>query len=422
VKPRPDVPSAARCRGRAAGHVAAALAVTGTLAGCAPATAPQSWLAEITAIANPATAGSRYPRLAAAPDGTVVMSWLAPEPDGGHALRYAYWSEGGFGAAATVASGEDWFVNWADFPSVVPGDDGLLAAHWLRKLPGHAYAYEVRLAISADRGRQWSEPATPHDDGTATEHGFVSLLPQDGGVLAAWLDGRHTSGGHDHASGSGAMTLRALSLARDGGAAGTGVELDARVCDCCQTGAALATDGPVIVYRDRDASEVRDIALVRWTDRGWSEPVRVHADGWRMPACPVNGPAVAARGAQVAVAWFTAPDRPRVRLAFSGDGGANFGAPLEVAAGAPLGRVDLVLLADGRAVVSWLEAGTSGARVLVQPWTQDGAAGEARVVTPSTGARSTGFLQLALAGDDLLFAWTDDGNPSAVRTAKARLN
>jgi hypothetical protein len=225
------------------------------------------------------------------------MSWLAPATGGGHELRYAYWGDGAFGASAVAAEGTDWFVNWADFPSVVPGPDGLLAAHWLRRLPGNAYAYEVRLAVSGDHGRHWSEPLTPHDDGTATEHGFVSLLPGNDGVLAAWLDGRHTAGGHDHEdSGGGAMTLRTQRFARDGNAAGPGIELDARVCDCCQTGAAMAAEGPVLVYRDRGDEEVRDISLVRWTSGGWQVPVRVHADRWRMPACPVNGPAVDAQG------------------------------------------------------------------------------------------------------------------------------
>lgn len=391
------------------------------LAACAPASSPANWLGPVAVIANPAPIGSRYPRLTSGPDGALVMSWLAPAGTG-HQLQYSRWHEGGFDAPATVAEGEDWFVNWADFPAVVPGPGGLLAAHWLRKLPGHAYAYEVRLAISSDRGLHWSEPRTPHDDGTATEHGFVSLLPHEGGVLAAWLDGRHTSGDHDHESAEdGAMTLRTLQHARDGSATGPGVELDARVCDCCQTGAAMTSDGPVIVYRDRSGDEVRDISIVRWTPGGWSAPAPVHADGWHMPACPVNGPSVDARDRQVVVAWFTAPDRARVRVAFSRDGGASFGPALEVASGTPIGRVDVALLPDGRAAVAWLDRDDSGTRVLVQPWTPDGAAGAAQVVAASSGARSTGFPQLAVAGNRLLFAWTDDADPSSVRTAAAQL-
>lgn len=415
-------PSAARATRAPRGT--ALLAVLSVLTGCSPASPPEPWLGPLVAIDNPAASGSRYPRLATATDGTIVMSWLAPAAGTGHELRYAYWDEGRFGASAVAATGEDWFVNWADFPSVVPGPDGLLAAHWLRRLPGNAYAYEVRLALSGDRGGHWSAPLTPHDDGTATEHGFVSLLPSDGGLIAAWLDGRHTTAGHDHdetgASG-GAMTLRTQQFARDGRGAQAGVELDARVCDCCQTSAAMAADGPVLVYRDRGTDEVRDIALVRRVHGEWQAPVRVHADRWHMPACPVNGPAVDANDSRVAVAWFTAADVPRVRLAFSHDGGASFDAPLEIAQGTPLGRVDVALLADGRAVVTWLDKGVEGAQVLVQPWTEHGASAPPRLVTASSGARSTGFPQLAVAGDRLLFAWTDDHDPTSVRTAAARL-
>jgi hypothetical protein len=391
------------------------------LAACAPASPHEPWLEPAVPVDNPAASGSRYPRLARAADGTVVMSWLAPAA-AGHELRYAYWGAGGFGAPAVVASGEDWFVNWADFPSVVPGPDGLLAAHWLRRLPGNAYAYEVRLAISGDGGRHWSAPLTPHDDGTPTEHGFVSLLPTDGGVLAAWLDGRRTSAGHDHAeAGGGATMLRALQLARDGRGAGPGVELDPRTCDCCQTDAAATDDGVVLVYRDRGPDEVRDVALVRLDGGRWSEPVRVHADGWRIEGCPVNGPAVAARGRTVVVAWFTSPDVPRVRLAFSNDAGRSFGPPLEVAQGSVTGRVDVVLLDGGRAVVSWLEGGTAGAALRARPFTRDGAAGAAVSVAAASVQRTAGFPQMVRAGDGLLFAWTDAAAPQQVRTAFARL-
>jgi hypothetical protein len=44
----------------------------------------------------------------------------------------------------------------------------------------------------------------------------------------------------------------------------------------------------------------------------------VHSDNWKIDACPVNGPAIAATGRRVAVAWFTAAnDTARVKLAFS---------------------------------------------------------------------------------------------------------
>ena len=40
----------------------------------------------------------------------------------------------------------------------------------------------------------------------------------------------------------------------------------------------------------------------------------VHDDGWKIAACPVNGPMLSARGRDVAIAWFTATGRPAARL------------------------------------------------------------------------------------------------------------
>ncbi len=263
------------------------------------------------------------------------------------------WSE-----PVEVASGPDWFINWADFPSVVPADTGPWAAHWLQQKPGGVYAYDVMTTLSDDGGRTWGEPRSPHDDGTPTEHGFVSMAQVGNQPYAVWLDGRATAGeGHAHGAdhhgpAPGAMTLRGALLQPQGAVAG--VEIDARVCDCCQTDTAATRDALVVVYRDRAADETRDILAARLVDGVWSKPVVVHADGWRIDACPVNGPAVAADGDTVVVAWFTAPDQPRVRLAFSQDGGRSFAPPIEVASGKVVGRVDVVALTAGRAVVSWL--------------------------------------------------------------------
>ncbi len=398
----------------------ACLATLG-LAACGPAGAPDAWLGAVTALDDPAGPGSRYPHLAVG-GGHVAMSWLQALPQGGFALQHARWRDGAWGPAATVTTGDDWFVNWADFPSVVPLDATTWAAHWLQQKPGSVYSYDVRIAVSRDGGRNWSAPMSPHDDGTPTEHGFVTLFAADGAVQAVWLDGRHTGGGHDHAAGAaGAMTVRSAFVGTDGRRTGSDVEIDARACDCCQTDAALTAEGPVVVYRDRSDREVRDIALVRYGGRRWSEPVQVHEDGWEIDACPVNGPAVDARGRTVVVAWFTAPDVPRIWLAFSQDAGRTFGPPVEVASGDIAGRVDVVLLEDGRAVVSWLQPSAGGAEIRAQPFGRDGPAGAPVVIASSSVQRASGFPQMILAGGGLLFAWTDTSEPAQVRTAYATL-
>jgi len=356
------------------------------------------------------------------------MSWLEPLGGaGGFRLRYAQWQDDrSWSEAVDVASGQDWFINWADFPSVVPADTGPWAAHWLQQRPGGVYAYDVMTKLSTDGGRTWGEPHSPHDDGTPTEHGFVSLAQVGDQPYAVWLDGRATTGeGHahgadQHGSAEGAMTLRGAILQPQGAVAG--VAIDARVCDCCQTDTATTGDALVVVYRDRADDETRDINAARLVDGKWSQPVAVHADAWRIDACPVNGPAVAAHGDTVVVAWFTAPDQPRVRLAFSQDGGRTFAAPIEVASGRVVGRVDVVALTAGRAVVSWLAEDARGAMVRAQPFTAAGAAGPAVDVARADVARSSGFPQMAQVPGGLLFAWTAGGPDPRVHTAFAPLH
>lgn len=391
------------------------------LAACAPAPADRDWLDAPTTLASPAGAGSRFPHLATPGTGGPVMSWLEPAA-ASMSLRYSRWAGQGWGPPSTVASGADWFVNWADFPSVVTDGEGHWGAHWLQKVPGGTYAYGVRIATSDDDGATWSAPQVPHGDGTATEHGFVSLLPWRGALLALWLDGRNTGGddGHDH-GGGGAMTVRSAVVDYDGTMSGPDTEIDARTCDCCQTGLALAGSVPVAVFRDRGEDGTRDISIVRLEDGRWSAPVPVARDGWRIDACPVNGPAVDARGDTVVVAWFTGAGGARVRLAWSADAGRSFAAPIDVDHGRVAGRVDVVLLRDGRAVVTWLRGNDRAAALLARPYTAAGPAGRAVEITGADASRAGGFPQVALAGNDLVFAWTESGPEPAVRSVVARL-
>jgi hypothetical protein len=397
--------------------IPATAALVLVLASCARDPGPWLHAAELRNL--PAGPGARYPSLATGPAGEVVAGWLEPD-GGGYTLRYSAWREGRWQPAGTVASGTSWFINWADFPSVVPLGGDRLAAHWLEQTAGGIYSYDVRVSLSEDGGRSWCPAFSPHDDGTPTEHGFVSLFNWGGKSWGAWLDGRRTGGAHaggtEHSPTDAAMTLRGGPLTTNG----EDVEIDARVCDCCQTDVAITAEGPVLVYRDRDADEIRDIALRRGTAYGWSEPVVVHADDWQIDACPVNGPAVDASESTVVVAWFTAPDQPRIRLAFSEDGGRSFSRPLEVAAGRVAGRVDVVLV-DGRAIVSWLEDGESGARIRARPFDRNGPAGRAVDIAGSSVARSSGFPQMVQAGGGILFAWTELRDPPTIVTALATL-
>ncbi len=358
-------------------------------------------------LGPPVGPGSGEPDLAPGPDGSVLLSWVEPAPEG-HALRFATLTNAGWSPARTVVARTDLFVNWADVPSVVALSDGSLAAHWLQRSGAETHAYGIRVSRSADGGSTWSAPVTPHGDGTPTEHGFVSLIPEpDGRVSTVWLDGRAYA---DSSETTPAMALRAATVSVDGSLSGETL-LDPRTCDCCQTSTAIGASGTIVAYRGRTEDEVRDIRVARKVAGVWHEPGPVHADGWVIAACPVNGPAVDARDRTVAVAWFTAAhDRPRVLVAFSDDGGESFAAPIEVAgpgeSGRPLGRVDLALTAGGAALVSWLHEREGSGAVLLAVVTPAGRAGPSTVAAETGPGRASGFPRILLRGEELLLAWT----------------
>lgn len=386
----------------------ALLALLGTACDPAPPSDVASGEVRVTPVPAPTGEGAAEPNLFTDGEG-VLLSWLQPEGSGSHSLRVAaLQADGSFGPARTVVTRDDLFVNWADFPSVIRLADGRLAAHWLQRGEAGGYDYGVRVALSGDDGESWSEPWTPHEDGTPTEHGFVSMVPLDGGELGLlWLDGRRYV---DSPAGPATeeMTLRSRVLGADG-TPGPELLVDDRVCDCCQTSMARTSEGWVAVYRDRAGDEVRDIFAARWVNGTWAEGRPVHRDGWVIDACPVNGPQVDASGDHVAVAWFTAAANvPRVDVAFSDDAGAIFSEPVRVDDGNPVGRVDVVLEPSGAALVTWLERTAEGAEVRMRRVTPGDGAGPSVLVAATSAARSAGFPRMVpLAGGDVLAAWTD---------------
>ena len=385
---------------------------------------PASPALVVTEIESPTGTDSREPELFSTADGRVLLSWVEKLGEKRHALRFAVRDAAGWSEARTISEGDNWFVNWADFPSVVALADGSLAAHWLVKSGRSTYAYDVNISRSKDNGRTWGKPIVPHTDGTQTEHGFVSLIPlQDGRLGAVWVDGRATKDvkeGHDEETPLPAsMQLRYAAIDAEGRLSDE-IVLDERICECCQTSAALTSEGVVAVYRDRSEREVRDIHFVRGQGASWSDPRPVHADNWEINGCPVNGPSIAADGRRVAVAWFTgAGDEQSVKVAFSDVAGRSFGAPVRVDDGQALGRVDVVMLPDGSALVCWMSGGAEGGANKVRRVTRDGVAGAVTIIAESDVSRASGFPRMSRLGETIYFAWTQFGKPSRIRMASA---
>lgn len=373
-------------------------------------------------FSNPAGDESQLPNLATDNNGTVFMSWVEPTgTDNEFALFYSTLQDGKWSNPERIARSNSWFVNWADYPSVTAQNGQPVAAHWLRKIPGGTYAYNVNMSLWQDG--DWSDAVTPHADSTATEHGFVSMVSRDqNSVLAIWLDGRQT---HDRADDeyfdfSKAMTLRSAVINSDGNVSEKR-EIDNNVCDCCNTSLAATGDGAIAAYRNRTEEEIRDIYVSRFQNGSWSDPVAVHDDGWNIAACPVNGPEIAVRDSTAAVAWYTgADDRQQVKIAFSDDLGATFSEPIILNSDKAVGRTDIAISEEGTTYVSWIEEGQELDVLKVGTVSSGREVIETRTVGQVSKSRSSGFPRMVIGREELIFAWTDvaeDGSINRVKTA-----
>lgn len=375
--------------------------------------------AAVTEIPSPAPPGAAEPFVLATPADGILLTWLEPAGGGKRtAMRIARLRDGKWSPAQTIAERDDLLANWADFPSIAQDDHGVLFAQLLTKgASGHAH--DVRLTISRDGGKTWSTPQLLNRDGRNAEHGFASLQPlPGGGVAVAWLDGRNMPEGHEH-GGEGEMMLRSAAVDANGKMTGER-ELDHRACECCGTGMAMAEGKAVLVYRDRSADNVRDVSVVRQTAGGWTAPKPLHADGWKINGCPLNGPRIDGAGKRLAAAWFTgAGERPHVYVAFSADGGATFDKPIAVDDGNPAGRVDVVLLGSDSTVVTWVEQTGTTAELRARRVSRAAAPGASICIGESGPARSTGFARMARAGGEVLVTWTESNdNGKRVRLAR----
>jgi len=382
-------------------------------------------------IESPASPHSGQPYLFSAGDGKAYLSWIGPGTEKKHAFRFAKFEGDTWNQPITITEGDEFFVNWADVPSIFRSEDRTLAAHWLESSGDWVFAYDIKISLSSDNGENWSESISPHRDGTKTEHGFASFFNHpSGGIGFVWLDGREAAsagaaeGGHGH-GGDWNMHLRSTIIQSDNQLTEE-VLLDDRVCECCPT-AVTETNGSILVaYRNRSDEEIRDIYLVRYSGGVWSEPYPVHNDGWNIPGCPVNGPALASDGDRVAVAWYTAADDdPRVNIAFSRDGGRTFASPYRIDDGVPLGRVAVELLDDRSALVLWMELLEENAGVMVRRVYPDGSISPAEKIADVSDSRSSGYPRMVRIDDAILFSWVEipvtSGEGSRVRTAIGKL-
>ena len=359
--------------------------------------------------------------------GIAWISWVEYLNDSTDALMYGVLEDESWSAKEEIARGSDWFVNWADFPSlaVFPNSNGQkILCHWLQKSTAGKFDYDIVLGLKQNPKEGWGNPFLLNRDGIAAEHGFVTLIPENSErILATWLDGRNTKIHSQHNDSApeghhgGPMSLRSAVVDAQGRIIEE-AQLDDMVCDCCQTDIAIGQHGPIIVYRNRSEKEVRDIFIVRRIQGKWSDPKPVFRDKWKIPGCPVNGPAIATRGKKAAVAWFTgANGNPEVRVSFSKNDGKHFSKAIRVHEDTPLGRVDIEWVDEDHVMLTWMEQKGEKAQIRIRKISIEGKCSPPMDIMITENSRASGFPVLAIDKYGLLLSATDAaGQNSRVRT------
>ena len=380
-------------------------------------------------VASPAPADTQCSSLTQAPDGTLHLTYYGPAPADAALNARTLWhatlapNATTFSPPRPIVTTPLLMENWADFATLAVGTDGALTAQWFQKSAPDAHGYNGWFSRSADGGRTWRTPAR-------LGHEFVALAPlSQGRTLAVWLESTRPLKGHNHlpptdpsAPYQPAMKLLARLLSPDGTSLGDWT-VDPDVCTCCQnTVAVLPGDRVFVAYRGHTRDEIRDNLHTTFdlATATWSKPTTLRDDGWKIAACPVNGPAADSLGSTLAVSWFTAAEGiARVFARISVDAGTTFTAPVQIDLGRPIGRLETVALPDRSAVFLWLEMKSekNAAGLYARRLFPDGRLSAPQLLTTTTQARTGGFPRAALRLDgSLVISFTQTGDSPQVRT------
>jgi hypothetical protein len=234
---------------------------------------------------------------------------------------------------------------------------------------GGLFASDLRLSRSLDGGQTWEQHLVINED-QPTSHSFEGLaVAPDGTVIVSWIESRDGKAATFVAR----VTERGTRVAER-----RRLLTDGETCVCCRVDVAAGPgDKVAALWREVFPENVRDMVLATSRDGGrtFDAPALVHADGWKIAACPHRGGSVAtdARGRLYAV-WYTegTEGRPDLLFATSPDG-RRFGAPrrLNAATASIPDHVRLAVDAAGRAVMVW-EDSTAVRRRVIMRTTVDG--------------------------------------------------
>lgn len=396
-----------------------ALAVIGTaatlLAGCGRHEKIQ--LSEPRTVSAPTSVGTA-PMFAVSESGKQAMAWVSA-PEGGSDGRL-YVSVGGGPPSELRDSLGPIEPHGEAPPKIAYASDGSLAALYVvgKVAPGKRFPLgALRFARSPDGGKSWEQPVTITDDSAFGSHNFHALhIARDGTIYAAWLDGRS---GQSHAF---------ATRSEDGGKtwAPNHPIATSEACPCCRTALATAPGGVVYAaWRAVLPGNIREVVVARSNDRGstWSTPVRVQTDNWQVDACPHAGPALAVdSNERLHVTWWSGKEGDAgVFYARSDDGGKSFTdvTPLGTAEFSQPAHVQLAIGDSGVVAVAWDDGTLQTPRIALRI-SRDGGSRFAPVRYISAEGRAASFPVLAMNGNELTVAWTEQSADYARTVAAAR--
>jgi len=321
-------------------------AATITACGSEPTPPPAGSRVEPSRIALSVAGRSNAAASVAAFGQTVAAVWTASTDDTPDIYLSVSTDEGAtFGAPVRVNDIDgDGRASGEQAARVVVGAGNAIHVAWPARRDGRSV---IRYAGSKDGGRTFSRAVTIAGATQTGARGWHSLaLGYDGGVHVVWLDGRNAAPmAHEHgkqpsksAHAAGGPRQDIFHAAWKGDSERSEHSIASNVCFCCKTAIVTAGDRVYAAWRHIYPGSLRDIAVARSTDNGatFGAPIRVSEDGWKIDACPDDGPAMAADGhAGIHVVWPTLVEgsTPRKGIFYSTLSGDAFAPRLRLDSG-----------------------------------------------------------------------------------------